>query len=173
MFLHSSQWLVNGTWSKGEGYGYDILGDLESGGVGWTDWNIVLDQDGGPNHVGNFCDAAVIADLKGEEAKLYYHPQYYYMGHFSKFLKEGARRVKSTVDGVEGMGEGDCSWPYGKCNGDVLHSTAWEGIEGELIVVVLNCGEVDKEMEMDVSGIDGVLKNTIGSHSIQTYVIDA
>ena len=38
------EWLVNGTWSKGEGYGYDILGDLESGGVGWTDWNIVLDQ---------------------------------------------------------------------------------------------------------------------------------
>ena len=92
------------------------------------------------------------------------------MGHFSKFLKEGAKRVKSTVDGVEGMGQGDCSWPYGKCNGDVLHSTAWE-VDGELVVVVLNCGDDDKQMELKVGGIYGIVSNQVAAHTIQTYVL--
>ena len=43
-------WIANGTWSKGEGYGYDIMGDLNAGSSGWTDWNILLDHEGGPNH---------------------------------------------------------------------------------------------------------------------------
>ena len=43
-------WLHNGTWARGEGYAQDILGDLNAGAGGWTDWNLLLDQEGGPNH---------------------------------------------------------------------------------------------------------------------------
>ena len=41
--------------------------DFNNGTVGWTDWNILLDENGGPNHVGNFCFAPVHADTKTGE----------------------------------------------------------------------------------------------------------
>ncbi len=44
-------------WSLGERYGYSMINDFNSGAVAWTDWNILLDEHGGPNHAGNFCFA--------------------------------------------------------------------------------------------------------------------
>ena len=38
-------------WSRAEKYAHDIIGDLNHHVVGWTDWNLVLDERGGPNHV--------------------------------------------------------------------------------------------------------------------------
>ena len=164
-------WLVNGTWSKGEGYGYDIWGDLESGSAGWTDWNILLDSNGGPNHVDNFCDAPVIAKIDvdvaaGEQPAIFFHPQYYYLGHFSKFLHPGSVRVQTQVVQAAGAGAGaagvadgddDCSWPYGGCNSDSLHVTSWlvggeDDTDGKsdvsstqhLAVIAMNCGDDDK-----------------------------
>jgi len=32
-----------------------MINDFNNGAVGWTDWNILLDETGGPNHVKNFC----------------------------------------------------------------------------------------------------------------------
>lgn len=160
-------WLVNGTWTKGEGYGYDILGDLESGSVGWTDWNILLDREGGPNHVGNYCDAAIIADT--DESAIYFHPQYYYMGHFSKFLAPNSVRVESTVTG--GTKSNDCSWPYGGCDGNTIHVTSWEQADGSLSVVTMNCGSDDKEMSLTVNGVEGELRNVLPANSIQTFII--
>jgi glucosylceramidase len=42
-------------WANGERYGESMIQDFNNGTVGWTDWNVLLDQNGGPNHVGNFC----------------------------------------------------------------------------------------------------------------------
>ncbi|CAK0864623.1 unnamed protein product [Prorocentrum cordatum] len=83
--------LETGEWSMGEGYAHDIIGDLNAGSVGWIDWNLLLDENGGPNHVDNVCDAAMMANLsKGD---VYRHPQYYYIGHFSKFMHLGPRQL--------------------------------------------------------------------------------
>ena len=49
-------------WPNGERYGKSMINDFNSGAVGWTDWNILLDEHGGPNHVGNFCFAPVHGD---------------------------------------------------------------------------------------------------------------
>ena len=70
-------------WKNGERYGKSMINDFNNGTVGWTDWNILLDEKGGPNHVGNFCFAPVHADTKTGE--LIYTPSYYFIGHFSKF----------------------------------------------------------------------------------------
>lgn len=48
-------------WSRAEKYAHDIIGDLNNWPEGWTDWNIVLNQEGGPNHLGNNCNAPIIA----------------------------------------------------------------------------------------------------------------
>lgn len=56
-----------GSWNTGERYGHDIIGNLNNWMSSWTDWNIVLDEQGGPNHVGNYCDAPIIGDTKNDE----------------------------------------------------------------------------------------------------------
>ncbi|NWH40161.1 GLCM Glucosylceramidase, partial [Chloropsis hardwickii] len=58
---------------------------------GWTDWNLALDLQGGPNWVKNFVDSSVIVD--GSKDVFYKQPMFYHMGHFSKFIPEGSRRV--------------------------------------------------------------------------------
>lgn len=81
-------------WPNAERYGHSMINDFNRGTVGWTDWNILLDQNGGPNHVGNFCFAPIHADT--ESGELIYTPSYYYIGHFSKFVRPGAKRVSTS-----------------------------------------------------------------------------
>ena len=75
-----------------------MINDFNNGAEGWTDWNVLLDEKGGPNHVQNFCYAPIHADTKTGE--LSYMNSYYYIGHFSKFIRPGARRIisSSTTD---------------------------------------------------------------------------
>ncbi len=105
-------------WPNAERYGRSMINDFNKGTVGWTDWNILLDQNGGPNHVGNFCFAPIHGDTKTGE--LIYTPSYYYIGHFSKFIKPGAKRV-STVP-----------------SRSHLLSTSFLNEDGSLVTVVMN-----------------------------------
>merc|ERR1711974_370126 len=90
----------DGDWAFGEGYGHDIIGNLNAGARGWLDWNLILDPTGGPNHVGNVCDSAIMANTS--DRRLFIHPQYYYIGHFSKYILPGSRRIVSSVTGTVG-----------------------------------------------------------------------
>ena len=104
-------------WRLGEHYGRSMINDFNDGAVGWTDWNVLLDEQGGPNHVGNFCFAPVHADTKTGE--LIYTNSYHYIGHFSKFVRPGraadrqlAEPERAALDGVresgrQGLGGGD------------------------------------------------------------------
>jgi glucosylceramidase len=79
---------------KAQMYAHDILGDLKAGCNAFIDWNLLLDEKGGPNHVGNYCAAPVMADGKGGVRK---QLSYYYMGHFSRFLQKGAKQIMTSV----------------------------------------------------------------------------
>jgi glucosylceramidase len=76
-------------WKLGEQYGRSMINDFNCGTVGWTDWNILLDETGGPNHVKNFCFAPVHADTRTGE--LIYTNSYYYID-ISQSLSVRARR---------------------------------------------------------------------------------
>ncbi len=43
---------------------HEIMGDLNAGMCAFYDWNLLLDEQGGPNHVGNFCHAPFLYDTK-------------------------------------------------------------------------------------------------------------
>lgn len=105
-------------WANGERYGTSMIHDFNNGTVAWTDWNILLDQNGGPNHVGNFCFAPIHADTSTNE--LIYTPSYYYIGHFSKFVRPNAKRV-STVTSRSS-----------------LTSTSFLNSNGKMVTVVMN-----------------------------------
>jgi glucosylceramidase len=137
-------------WSLGERYGQSMINDFNAGTVGWTDWNILLDEHGGPNHVGNFCFAPVHADIKN--GTLIYTNSYYYMGHFSKFIHPGAKRIVSAA------------------SRDKLLTTAYINQDGKVAVVVMNKTDENIEYYLWVKG--KAAKTTSPAHSIATLVIE-
>jgi len=136
-------------WALGERYGYSMINDFNNGTVGWTDWNILLAETGGPNHVGNFCFAPVHADTRTGE--LIYTNAYYYIGHFSKFIKPGAKRIASSP------------------SRSGLISTAFMNPDGKISVVVMNKGEKEISYLLWIDGSAAEVKSL--PHSIQTLVI--
>jgi len=74
-------------------YARNIIVSLDHWMSGWIDWNIVLDQSGGPNHVGNFCGAPIMIDL--ESKYIYYTPIYYVLAQFSRTIRPGDQAVKT------------------------------------------------------------------------------
>jgi glucosylceramidase len=85
-----------GMWKRGLHYALSIIGDLLVGATGWTDWNIVLDLEGGPNQFQYFVDSPIIANTSSGNV-FYKNPMYYTMGHFSKFLPRDSIRVELKV----------------------------------------------------------------------------
>ncbi len=136
------------SWANGEKYGKSIITDLNNGTVGWTDWNILLDQNGGPNHVGNFCFAPIHADVN--TGGLIYTPSYYYIGHFSKFIRPDAKRVSTVV------------------SRSILLSTTFKNSDGSMVTVVMN--KSDKKVNYNL--YVGSKKTTVAipAHAIQTLV---
>eukprot|EP00978_Attheya_sp_CCMP212_P005046 scaffold11161_cov52-Attheya_sp.AAC.2 len=47
--------------ARAQRYAHTILADLSTGSNGWVEWNLILDAIGGPNHLGNECDAPLLA----------------------------------------------------------------------------------------------------------------
>ena len=119
-------------WVLGERYGYSMVNDFNAGTTAWTDWNILLDENGGPNHVGNFCFAPVHANTKTGE--VHYTNSYYYLGHFSKYVKPGAKRIVSAS------------------NRDALQTTAFINPDGKIAVVVLNTTDQELPYKLWIKG---------------------
>jgi glucosylceramidase len=90
-----------GVWETGQRYARNIIGDLLQGNEGFIDWNLVLNEQGGPNHVGNFCDAPILFDRRSQ--KLILNSSYYTIGHFSKWIVPGSVRVGITSPLPEGV----------------------------------------------------------------------
>jgi len=105
-------------WSLGERYGRSMINDFNAGTAGWTDWNVFLDETGGPNHANNFCFAPVHANTS--TGQIYYTNAYYYIGQFSKFIRPGAKRIISSSSRSE------------------LLTTGFINTDGKIAVVVMN-----------------------------------
>lgn len=138
-----------GDWKYGEAYGKSLIEDLNSGAVGWTDWNILLDEKGGPNHVNNFCYAPIHADTR--TGRLTYLNSYYYLGHFSKFIRPGAKRIISSS------------------MRDEIMTTAFLNPDGTVAVVAMN--QSDKEMPLFLWMEGQAAKVTSPAHSILTAIL--
>ncbi|MEI7499594.1 MAG: glycoside hydrolase family 30 protein [Bacteroidota bacterium] len=137
-------------WKWGEMYGRSMINDFNNGTVGWTDWNILLDETGGPNHVQNLCFAPLHANTKTGE--LYYLNSFYYIGHFSKFIRPGAKRIISSSS-----------------RGQIL-TTAFLNTDGKIAVIVMNQSNEKIPYRLWISG--QAAETTSLPHSIQTLVIE-
>ncbi|CAM9603532.1 unnamed protein product, partial [Discosporangium mesarthrocarpum] len=88
---------MDGSWARAEHMTHDVIADLNNMAVGWVDWNLLLDYDGGPNHAGNLCDSPVYC-LK-DHSDVVFQPMFYFMGHITKFAKPGSTRLFSSIVG--------------------------------------------------------------------------
>jgi glucosylceramidase len=136
-------------WFWGEKYAEAMIRDFNNFTNGWTDWNILLDETGGPNHVGNFCLAPVIGDTR--TGKVYYMSSYYYIGHFSKFVRPGAKRIT-------------CS-----STRDELLATAFLNTDGSIAIIILNKTGNSIDYNLWIDGKAGQL--SIPEHAIMTCIV--
>lgn len=136
-------------WALGERYGLWLVNDFNCGTAAWTDWNVLLDENGGPNHVGNFCFAPVHANLKTGE--LIYTNSFYYLGHFSKFVRPGAKRIISSS------------------NRDKLLTTAFMNTDGKVAVIVLNLSDDKIPYKLWITGKAASVESL--PHSMTTFVL--
>lgn len=134
----------------GEKYAHDIIGNFNHHCNVFCDWNLLLDENGGPNHVGNFCHAPIMADTKHDTVRV--HASYYYIGHFSKFVQKGAKRIGSS------------KWTH------LLDTVSFQNPDGSIVSVVLNMTEEDRELNFRLK--DKIIRAKAEAHSIATYIFE-
>ena len=76
-------------------YGHDMIGNLAAGMNNFLDWNICLDENGGPNYVDNYCEAPIICNTS--TGAVSYKMSFHYIAHFSRYIQPGARRIATTI----------------------------------------------------------------------------
>ncbi|WP_058486418.1 glycoside hydrolase family 30 protein [Defluviitalea phaphyphila] len=139
-----------GSWDIGERYGYNIINDLNNWTVAWVDWNMVLNEKGGPNHVGNYCDAPIIVDTNNK--KIYYQSSYYYLGHFSKYIRPGAKRIGCKTENKD------------------IQTTAFINKDGKVVVIIMN--PTGKSFDFQLKLDDNIAKYKSLAHSIMTLICE-
>ena len=132
----------------GERYGRNMINDLRNYTEGYIDWNLFLDETGGPNHVNNLCSSPMMIKIFHEE--LVYMPSYYYIGHFSKFIKPGAVQMASK-------------------GSDQLLYVAFVNPDKRQVIVVQN--EKDETYNLEIDGLKEQIKLTVEAHSISTIIL--
>jgi glucosylceramidase len=136
----------HGEWNLAERYARSVIQDLNHWTVGWIDWNLLLDEQGGPNHVGNYCSAPVLADASRQA--LHVQSSYAALGHFARFMQPGARRVLCAA------------------TREALECTAAVNTDGSVAVVVLNRSDAALPFTLRLGPLAAAV--TLDAHALLT-----
>ena len=132
-------------------YARNIIVSLNHWMEGWIDWNVVLDQNGGPNHAGNFCGAPIMIDT--DTGQVYYTPIYYVLAQFSRTIRPGDKAVQVDKH-LAGLDD------------DALHASATINKDGLLSVQVLNTTKEPVQYSIKIDGQFAEVE--IPANSVQT-----
>lgn len=128
-------------------YAHDIIGNLNAGMNRWIDWNLCVDEMGGPRHVEGGFTAPMIVKNGTFRTDMTYD----YIGHFSKYIVPGAVRIGA-------------SRPDAK-----VEITAAKNQDGSIVLVVLNKGWQDAFYAIRMNG--DIIRFAAPSGTISTLVI--
>ncbi|MEF2953814.1 MAG: glycoside hydrolase family 30 beta sandwich domain-containing protein [Blautia sp.] len=129
---------------------HEIIGDLNHGMTAFYDWNLLLDEHGGPNHVGNFCHAPFLYDTV--QKKLMPQLLQQHFEHFSHYLCPGSVRIG-----------------YSKYT-EQVDVTAYQNPDGKKVVVMLNKSKEILPVNMRMQG--EVAELLLYPESITTGIIE-
>lgn len=144
-----SRFADSGEVEKAEMYAHDIMGNLNAGISASFDWNLFLDAEGGPNHVGNFCNAPVMCDTTTDEVE--YKPMFYAIGQFSRYIRPGAVRIGCSAFSPE------------------VEVTAAQNPDGSVAVVILYTGKGRKMIHLRVEG--KITRVVVPENSVSTVIL--
>lgn len=130
-------------------YAHEIIGNLNAGMNAFYDWNMVLDENGGPNYVGNFCDAPFLYHTADGELKE--RMTFSAIAHFSRYIKAGAVRIGHS------------------CYTEEIEVTAFKNPDESIVIVMLN--QTSKELPVTIRIREECVSMTVKAHSIATGVI--
>ncbi|DBA00915.1 TPA: LOW QUALITY PROTEIN: hypothetical protein N0F65_006115 [Lagenidium giganteum] len=146
-------------WQRGENYARDVINDLAHFASGWTDWNLVLDTDGGPNWAGNLVDAPILVDERNG-SEYYQQPMYYVLGHFSKFLPPGSVRVALTINSTAD------GW-------DKVDKVAFVTPANQTVVILSNRNSAEMKVQLADATLARTASITLPANAIQTIIFRA
>ena len=140
----------DGALANAERYARDMIGNFSNYCSYFCDWNLLLDEKGGPNHVGNFHEAPILANTETDE--LYIRDSFYYIAHFSKFIKKGAGRIATSRFS------------------DKIEAVSFKNPDGSVVTVVLNRTDSDVDYTLRIAG--NLVSAKSEAHSIATYLFE-
>jgi len=136
-------------------YARDIIVGLDHGLSGWIDWNVVLDRDGGPNHVGNFCGAPIMIDTATGE--IHYTPVFHVLAQLSRTIRPGDRALATEAE-FDGLPS------------DAVHGCATVNSGDAITVTLLNTTQ--EAVEIDVVMAERVATVRLEANSLTSLQWD-
>lgn len=141
--------------SDGEFWGNMIMNDMKNWVSAWLYWNMILDQNGGPCLISdehgdpddNRQQPVVIINRDTKEVT--YTGLYYYLAHFSKFVKPGAYRIECTGGSPQ------------------LNFAGFQNTDGGIVLNVINRGD---DTDVKISWLDKMALHRLKAHSITTLM---
>lgn len=100
---------------------HEIIGDLNHGMTAFYDWNLLLDEKGGPNYVENYCLAPFLYNTQTKKLESQLLQQYF--EHFSHYILPGSVRIA-----------------FSRYTEDI-DVTAWKRPDGKIALILLNKSE--------------------------------
>lgn len=145
-------------WSVGERYAHEIIGDMNHWTCAWMDWNLYLDKNSGPGIADNPCAAPIILDESNQ--RIIKMSSYYYIGHFSRYIKRGAVRLHVEVEKPA----------YSTIAEKKPECCAFLNPDGKIAVIIMNPG--DDSVQGTVCVGERLVSVEMGPHSIGTILIE-
>ena len=136
--------------SNAEMYASEIIGDLNNGVNGFIDWNMVLEYNGGPNHKKNYCNSPIMINKNHKD--YIKTPSFYYIAHFSKYIKPGATRILLST-----------------FSENVL-ATAFQNPDNTITIVLFNKNSFN--IEYNLCYQNHLFHDNLDSHAIVTLIIN-
>lgn len=136
-----------GDLNHAERYAYEMINDFNNYSEGWIDWNLLLNDIGGPNHVGNYCESPIMVNRDTKELMIL--PSYYYIGHFSKYVLPGSYRIHTI-------------------NNTSLDVVSFLTPSNHVVVVILN--KTDDDITTKIRINDKCYQLSSSNHSIITLI---
>lgn len=144
-----------GSWVRAMNYAFDIINDLNHHTVGWVEWNLALDYQGGPSWVNNNFDDTLIVNVTAGE--YYRQPTFYAMAHFARFIPPGAQRLEHSV-----------TWDANHVDQNVV-VTVFERPDGSKVAVLLNRGHNTVKLHLH-DPTSGFLEFDVAPNAIETLL---
>ncbi len=129
---------------------HEIIGDLNNGMSAFYDWNLLLDEKGGPNHVGNYCHAPFLFDTQKKLLLPQLIQQHF--EHFSHYLIPGSVRIGFSRYTEE------------------IDATAYERPDGKITAIFLN--KADKPMPVYLRMNGQLAQMLLFPESVTTAIIE-